>query len=125
MKSLAVTILLAFIVSGANAGCVFCDSIKDGSTFSYFWGTDGHPNPCNKADDDIYYDESGIPYRAPIAPDQESPYGYFEDGTKIPPNIGTPQPSLVLERMKNRQPAKVPFDPFAGRLWRKPLSSVG
>lgn len=95
IKALTAGIILLLVTTSVTATCVFCNKVEDKNT------------------DHLYFDADGWAYRAPIAPDNQSEYGYFEDGTKIPCNVCTPQPSAVLERMKNRAPAKTAFDPFA------------
>lgn len=99
-KTIIIIAMLA-LIGPASAGCVcaFCNLVED------------------TTQNGIYYDQNGYPYRPAYAPDAQSEWGYFEDGTKIPGDFFTPKPSMILERMKNRQPAKVPFDPFAP-FWR-------
>ncbi len=82
IKALTAGIILLLVTTSVTATCVFCNKVEDKNT------------------DHLYFDADGWAYRAPIAPDNQSEYGYFEDGTKIPCNVCTTQPSAVLEKME-------------------------
>lgn len=85
-KTFSGILLFGILIGGLTgladgSACVFCNQVEDREDNSV-----------------ILYDVNGYPYRAYYPPDEQSEYGYYEDGTEIPCDVCSPPPRITRDR---------------------------